>query len=115
MSRERKKDRRQKRFSGDEDVNPMNHMANLSDVMLILAVGIMLALIAHWNVDVTPKGGGKDAGRESIDKDSAVSFDDKDMEEMNDSQSLSEGQGMERLGEVYYDVASGKYYVIKQE
>ena len=44
------------RFGG-EDVNPMNYLSNLSDVMLILAVGIMLALVVHWNVDITASGG----------------------------------------------------------
>ena len=40
-----------------EDVNPMNYISNLSDAMLILAVGIMLALIVHWNVDISTSGG----------------------------------------------------------
>ena len=30
-----------------EDVNPMNYISNLSDAMLILAVGIMLALFVY--------------------------------------------------------------------
>ncbi len=38
---------------GEEDsVNPMDGLANLADVMLILAVGIMLALVINWNVDI---------------------------------------------------------------
>ena len=45
--------RTRERFGG-EDVNPMNYLSNLSDVMLILAVGIMLALVVHWWIRTTP-------------------------------------------------------------
>ena len=44
--------RRRSRFRETEDINPMNFVSNLSDVMLILAVGIMLALILHWKVEI---------------------------------------------------------------
>jgi hypothetical protein len=40
-------------FGGSESVNPMDSMSNLADVMLVLAVGFMLALIINWNVDVS--------------------------------------------------------------
>lgn len=37
----------------DEELpNPMDGVANLADVMLVLAVGIMLALIINWRVDL---------------------------------------------------------------
>ena len=39
------KRRRRAIFSGAEDVNPMNYLSNLSDVMLVLAVGMMLAAL----------------------------------------------------------------------
>ena len=34
-------------------VNPMDGLGNLADAMLVLAVGIMLALIINWKVDIT--------------------------------------------------------------
>ncbi len=37
---------------GGEEVNPMEDVANLADVMLVLAVGMMLALVVAWNVDI---------------------------------------------------------------
>ena len=95
--------------------------------MLILAVGIMLALIIHWNVDVSTSGGEmSDAGMtlqqqsdgqggdSAVDKDNAVSFEGDDLQEVDDLQDLSQGGGMDKLGEVYYDSGSGKYYVVKQ-
>ncbi len=38
----------------NQAVNPMDSLLNLSDAMLVLAVGIMLALVIHWNIDVDP-------------------------------------------------------------
>ncbi|MDO4564186.1 MAG: DUF2149 domain-containing protein [Clostridia bacterium] len=37
----------------DEEPNPMEGVANMADAMLVLAVGIMLALIINWEVDLT--------------------------------------------------------------
>ena len=77
----------------------MNYISNLSDVMLILAVGIMLALILHWNVEI------KNEQVEDTKAKEAVSFSDDDLqgtEQMPDD--------AEKMGNVYYDAATGKYY-----
>ena len=83
-----------------EDVNPMNYLSNLSDVMLILAVGIMLALILHWNVEIqTDKQSAQD------DSGTVATFYEEDLtgtEEMPES--------AEQMGSVYYDPETGKYY-----
>lgn len=54
------RNRRNRRFSGafldEEDVNPMDYVSNLSDAMLVLAVGMMLALVVAWNVDLVGIG-----------------------------------------------------------
>ena len=63
----RRSRKRRTRYSGVEYVNPMSYISNLSDVMLILAVGIMLALILHWNVEIeTKKEAQKPRGRNRI-------------------------------------------------
>ena len=36
----------------EEDVQPMQYVANLTDVMLVLACGLMAAVITFWNVDL---------------------------------------------------------------
>ena len=92
--------RRRSLYGGGEDVNPMNYLSNLSDVMLILAVGIMLALILHWNVEIQPSG-----SSETNNSKSAVSFSEDDLqgtEEMPDD--------LEQMGSIYYDARTGKYY-----
>lgn len=95
---------RRKRYSNREDVNPMNFISNLSDVMLILAVGIMLALVIHWNVQLDTG-----SAQETTDpgKD-AVSFSENDLENLEDLP-----DEMEQIGNVYYDAATGKYYIVQ--
>ena len=128
MSRRRNRRRRGSgAFSESNDVNPLSYTGNMSDAMLILAVGIMLALIIHWNVDVSTSGGEMSdsgmtlqqqsdgqGGDSAVSKDNAVSFDGDDLQELDDSQDLSNGGGMDKLGEVYYDSGADKYYVVKQ-
>lgn len=87
-------------FNSDEDVNPMEYLSNLSDVMLILAVGIMLALILHWNVEINTSA---DA-TENPNKES-VTFSDDDLESTDDMP-----EDAQAMGTVYYDPDTGKYY-----
>ena len=92
--------RKYDRFAGPEDINPMNYLSNLSDVMLILAVGIMLALILHWNVEISSEQSAAEQSPET-----AASFSEEDLqgtEEMPES--------AEQMGSVYYDPDTGKYY-----
>ncbi len=123
----RRKKRTRSHFSEATEVNPMNYTGNMSDAMLILAVGIMLALIIHWNVDVSTTGGDmSDSGRtlqeqsdgqggeSPVNKDKAISFDGEDLHEVDESRDMSDGGGMDKLGEVYYDEGTGKYYVVRQ-
>lgn len=104
-----------------EDVNPMNYIANLSDAMLILAVGIMLALIVHWNVDISTSGGTmSDSGTTYaadgsvlVDKDNAAAMTQEELDKMQHDTSVGQdSQGMEKAGELYYDAATGTYYIV---
>ena len=116
--------RTRRRFSEEED-NPMNYLSNLSDAMLVLAVGIMLALIVHWNVDISTSGGTMsdsgqsyaadgEGGNSAIDRDSAVNFSQDELDNMQSQDKLdSSDTGMEKLGEVYYDAATGQYYIVE--
>ena len=42
--------RRTRRRFSEEEVNPMNYLSNLSDAMLVLAVGIMLAPVSYTHL-----------------------------------------------------------------
>ena len=117
--------RRTRRRFAEEEVNPMNYLSNLSDAMLVLAVGIMLALIVHWNVDISTSGGTMsdsgqsyaadgEGGNSAIDRDSAVNFSQDELDNMQSQDKLDNSDtGMEKLGEVYYDAATGQYYIVE--
>ena len=117
--------RRTRRRFSEEEVNPMNYLSNLSDAMLVLAVGIMLALIVHWQVDISTSGGTMsdsgqsyaadgEGGNSAIDRDSAVNFSQDELDNMQSQDKLdSSDTGMEKLGEVYYDAATGQYYIVE--
>lgn len=115
--------RRRSRFES-EGVDPMQYLSNLSDAMLVLAVGMMLALIVHWNVDISTSGGVMsdsgisyaaegEGGNADIDKDSAVHFSEEELSQMETQTIEDGGEGMEKLGEVYYDAATGQYYIVE--
>lgn len=116
---------RKNRFDG-EGVDPMQQLSNLADAMLVLAVGMMLALIVHWNVDISTSGGvmsdsgisyaaDGEGGSERIDTSSALELPEDAFEQLPVEELSSDGQGMEKLGEVYYDAATGQYYIIRTE
>lgn len=106
------------RFGG-EDVNPINYLSNLSDVMLILAVGIMLALVVHWNVDITASGGQAQGntgenGSVLVDKDHAVTMTDEELARLQEQNGVTGGgENLEKRGEVYYDAETGTYYIVR--
>lgn len=103
----------------------MDFVANVSDCMLILAVGIMLALIVHWQVDIFTSGGDMSdsgmtvaaemngqGGNEYVNESEAQSFTEDQLQSVDPSEATS-GEGMEELGTVYYDAETGTYYVVE--
>ena len=98
-------------LGGMEDVNPMNYISNLSDTMLVLAVGIMLALVVAWDVDISA------AGQESSVSASQVEQLQDDVLEMDVTNQNSDDAisvddfGLTEYGTVYVD-KDGNLYVI---
>ena len=85
----------------------MDGVANMSDVMLCLAVGIMLALITHWNVDISTGISQFDINRaQEINKDKITELESGDIEDAPDK------TGYEKYGQVYKDPKTGKIYII---
>lgn len=87
--------------STGEDVNPMETTANLADVMLVLAVGMMLAVVINWNVDLNK----------------FVDVDEIDASELKDEQvqEVEADKALEEKGMVYQDPDTGKYYIKVEE
>jgi hypothetical protein len=92
---------------GDDGLNPMDGVANLADVMLVLAVGIMLALVINWNIDVTPRdpGAAPPAVGAEIE---AEGFGD------GEGTPLDIDAQYEKAGVVYRDPETGKLYLVEE-
>ena len=93
----------------DAAVNPMDGVANLADVMLVLVVGFMLALIINWNLDV---GAITHLQQDEQAPESAIEFDGDYIEELDSDLEDIDSKSMEKLGSVYFDEETGKYYII---
>ena len=99
------------RLNDEAEANPMDGLANLADAMLVLAVGIMLALILNWQLDISEtgtvsgNGGGGFGG-------TPMSISAEDMADAG-AQAVNE-EDLIRIGALYYDEASGAYYAISE-
>ncbi len=80
-----------------EDINPMESVANLVDVMLVFACGLIIALIAAWNVDVAK-----------------TPYHVSDIKESQEQEEISP-EDLQEMGKVYKDPETGKLYVIEEE
>lgn len=90
-----------------EDVNPLDGVANLADVMLVFACGLMLALITYWNVDVAATAEKPPEMRQELTE-TVTDLDDEDGEAV-DSDALQE------YGTVYIDRETGALYIISED
>ena len=90
----------------DSTVNPMDGLGNLADAMLVLAVGIMLALVLNWKLDLTAVSAEPEATEAPIE----ISEDDM----RSTSEELDAG-ALQKVGALYYDEATGTYYAITGE
>ena len=86
-----------------EDVNPNSYLTNLSDCMLVLACGLMVALVVAWSVKLPSASEVEQTG---------------DMQEVTDLEDITgeaggAGAGYNELGMVYQDPQTGKMYLIK--
>ena len=80
-----------------EDVSPMESVANLVDVMLVFACGLIIALIAAWNVDVTK-----------------TPYKVTDVKNNNFQEEVMP-EDLQEMGKVYLDPETGKMYVLEDE
>ena len=82
--------------------DPMESMGNLMDVMLVFACGLMIALIARYNVDLTQST--QDVrGMEPVEAEVGVA-----QESMESSDSH-----YAEVGVMYRDVDTGELYVVE--
>lgn len=112
MKRQRLSRNRSFSFDEEKDINPMEGVANLADVMLVLAVGMMLALIVAWNVDVfsTSPEATPVAAEEAVELTEEYDELAESDGQSDDSEELDE-YGLTEYGKVYKD-ADGNLYLV---
>ncbi len=93
--------RRRSRLHRD-DINPLDTVVNLVDVMLIFACGLMVAVIMHWNVDLTKA--------DVITEENLVEV--KDLDKAIKDGTVAENY--DSMGMVYQDPKTGKMYLISK-
>ncbi|MDO4502023.1 MAG: DUF2149 domain-containing protein [Coriobacteriia bacterium] len=87
------------------DLDPMSGMANLVDVMLVFACGLLLALVVNYGVDLTAMDAVTQTG---------------EMEQVDSAEEITQstddgGKGYEELGRAYRDPKTGQLYIEVQE
>ena len=82
-----------------ETANPMENLANLVDIMLVFACALMIAIITHWNVDLT---------QTKVNRD--------ELEPLDDAQEAVreniDAEAFESKGTVYEDPETGELYIV---
>jgi hypothetical protein len=91
-------------LDAEPDADPRVGLVNLADVMLVFACGLMLALVAYWNLDISEM-------QEVIQADEVTEV--QDVEDITDS--AQSGGGFVELGKVYQDPMTGKYYMLQKD
>lgn len=86
----------------EEDVDPNAYLVNITDCMLVLLLGVIVALISYYNVDLV------EASASNTDEIVGVEV---NMDE-NDDGIIDDGY--KRRGEVYYDEATGSFYFVNE-
>lgn len=82
-----------------ETANPMENLANLVDIMLVFACALMIAIITHWNVDLT---------QQKISEEDLELVEDPQMAIQNNIESSN----FESKGVVYEDPETGDLYIV---
>ena len=86
----------------EEDVNPNSYITNIADCMLVLVLGLLVALVTRYGVDLSATD--------------PVATEDRDLVGLEvdldaDHDGVVDGN-YEARGTVYYDKATGNYYMV---
>ncbi len=91
-----------RRRRDEEDLDPSSGLVNLADCMLVLAAGLMTALVIAWNIDITSTTTEVDI------EDSQVVENVEDTDEFLGSG----GDTYIDMGRVYQDPETGQLYLV---
>lgn len=99
-------------YDNENDIgNPMDGVSNMSDAMLVLAVGIMLALVINWKIDIKEAYNGQEK-KEVVDDSKLQEFETDEAKQNNAVSSEDIESNYVKSGTVYTDTNTGKTYVV---
>lgn len=98
----------------DDGISPMDYISNMSDAMLVLAVGIMLALIINWKIDIgTSDDSASSYSNNALVEDANMQeYEFDDSEQSMDISAEDAENNYVKSGTVYTDTVTGKTYVV---
>ena len=79
----------------DEDVNPNSYITNLADCMLVVMLGLLVALVARYHVNLDQQITGVQVN-------------------MDQNQDGIVDDNYRATGTVYYDESTGTYYMVSE-
>ena len=97
--------RRSRGLRVPEEVSPLEGAVNIVDAMLVFACGLMLALVIHWNVDLSQTG-------QQVDLQLGQEVTQTPAIEENLIKTQNEGQLYEKMGTVYKDPKTGELFML---
>ena len=86
----------------EEDVHPNAYITNIADCMLVLVLGLLVALVTRYGVDLTATDIVEKENRDLIGLEVDLDADHDGVVDGN----------YEARGTVYYDNATGNYYMV---
>ncbi len=87
-----------------EDVNPSAYIVNLADCMLVLACGVIVSLVAAWNIDLPS------TATESLDE---SQMEEVSPETLDEDAFSGGGTAYSEMGKAYQDPSTGTVYIVK--
>lgn len=97
--------------NNEESGTPMDGVSNMSDAMLVLAVGIMLALVINWKIDIKEVYNGQEQ-KEVVEEDKLQEFNSNDVTRNNSLSYEDIESKYVKSGTVYTDTNTGKTYIV---
>ena len=90
----------------EDTTNPLEFVANISDVMLVLAVALMCALIAHWGLSIKNTVALDESKLEQVE----VELTEEDLNQTSDTGDHK----YKKRGSVFQDITTGDMYIVQQ-
>ncbi len=97
-------------YDSDENISPMDNISNMSDAMLVLAVGIMLALVINWNIDINVSSSHNTGETVNESEFQEYEFEDENQDTQVSIEDVE--SNYVKSGTVYTDTVTGKTYVV---